>query len=141
MSTMNTKFKVAGVSRKNGQVKVRFACDMLRVKALDKDGQTEINLVELPEEMLKPAIVTFLLTTELMQNPEYRNAIEEANEKYNGTKDSVASPKAPKVTKTAKVAKTTKTAVTATTKAKAKPSLDAIKARAAKKVTTPAATE
>ena len=77
-------FKVAGVSKFNGQVKVRFANDMTRVKVLDKNGHTDINLMDLPKAMEKPAVVKFLQTTELMQNPEYKMAIDEADEKYNG---------------------------------------------------------
>ena len=79
-------FKVAGVSKVKGEVKVRFANDMTRVKVLDKNGHTDINLMELPKAMEKPAVVKFLLTTELMQNAEYKMAIEDADEKYNGTK-------------------------------------------------------
>lgn len=79
-------FKVAGVSKFKGEVKVRFANDMTRVKVLDKNGHTDINLVELPKAMEKGAVVKFLLTSELIQNTEAKMAIEEADEKYNGTK-------------------------------------------------------
>ncbi len=79
-------FKVSGVSKFNGEVKVRFANDMTRVKILAKNGHTDINLLELPNEMDKPEIVKFLLTTELAQTPEYKEAIEDAVEKYNSTK-------------------------------------------------------
>ena len=103
-------FRVAGVSRSNnGQVKVRFANDLSRVKLLVKDGQTDIELMELPNEMDKPAICKFLLTSDLMKNPEYAEAIQTADEKYNPV------PKEPKV-KAEKIAKP-------------KLSLEAIKAR------------
>ena len=108
-------FKVAGVSRSNnGQVKVRFANDLSRVKLLVKDGQTDIELMELPTEMDKPAICKFLLESDLMKNPEYAEAIQTADEKYNPV------PKEPKV-KAEKVAKPKK--------AKPELSLEAIKAR------------
>ena len=41
-------FKVAGISSIKGEVKVRFANDMTRVKVLAKNGHTEIELLELP---------------------------------------------------------------------------------------------
>lgn len=76
-------FKVAGVSRFNDGVKVRFANDLSRVKILVKNGHTDIELIELPEAMDKPAVVKFLLKSELMQNPAFAEAITEADEKYN----------------------------------------------------------
>ena len=110
-------FKVAGVSKFKGEVKVRFANDITRVKILDKNGHTDINLVELPTEMDKPEVVKFLLTTELAQNPEFKAAMDEADEKYSGTK----------VVKTAalktggkKTVKPTKTAAKKTVATKAK---------------------
>ena len=99
-------FKVAGVSRLNGQVKVRFANDMTRVKILAKNGHTDIELRELPEAMDKPAVVNFLKSSDLYANADFQAAIDAADAKYNGT----VSAKGAKV--------------------KAKPSLDAIKARA-----------
>jgi len=100
-------FKVAGVSTLKGDVKVRFANDMTRVKVLAKNGHTDIELLELPKEMDKPAVVTYLKTTALYANPKFAEAIDAADAKYNGAK-------------TVKV-----------TKAKAtKPSMEAIKARA-----------
>jgi hypothetical protein len=80
---------------------------MTRVKVLAKNGHTDIELLELPEAMDKPAVVSYLKTTELYTKPMFAAAIDAADAKYNGVK-------------TVKV-----------TKAKtAKPSLDAIKARA-----------
>lgn len=100
-------FKVAGVSVLKGEAKVRFANDMTRVKVLDKNGHTDVELLELPEAMDKPAVVTYLKTTELYANPKFQAAIDAADAKYNGSK-------------TVKVK---------ATKAE-KPSIEAIKARA-----------
>jgi hypothetical protein len=100
---MDKLFKVGGVSKTKGQYKVRFAGDMTRIKILAKTD-SDINLMELPKAMSKPALVTFLKTTELYANGDYRAAIDAADAKYNGT----VSAKAGKV----------------------KPSLEAIKARA-----------
>lgn len=76
-------FKVAGVSRFNGAIKVRFANDLTRVKMLTKAGNTDIELMELPEAMDKSAVVSFLKTTELYLNSEYKEAIDAADAKYN----------------------------------------------------------
>lgn len=103
-------FKVAGVSALNGQYKVRFANDLTRVKRLIKGGHTDANLLELPQAMDKPAVVTYLKTTEMYtKSPQYQEAIDNADAKYNGTK-------------TVKVKKAAKPAL----------SLDAIAARAKK---------
>jgi len=77
-------FKVAGVSLCKGQMKVRWASDMTRIKVLVKTGHTDINLVELPEAMDKGQAVTFLKTTDLYNKAEYREAIDAADSKYNG---------------------------------------------------------
>ena len=103
---MDKQFKVGGVSKTKGQYKVRFAGDMTRVKILAKTD-SDINLLELPKAMTKADSVTFLKTSELYANAEYRAAIDAADTKYNGS----VSTKATKV----------------------KPSLDAIKARAVAK--------
>jgi len=131
---MDKKFKVGGVSKGKSGYKVRFANDMTRVKILAKT-ETDINLVELPKEMGKPELVTFLKTTELYSNPAYREAIDTADAKYNG---SVAA-KATKVKATKAAVKVAKPAAKAkapakgkTVKAKAdKPTLAGIKAKAA----------
>lgn len=124
-------FKVAGVSKFNGEVKVRFANDITRVKILDKNGHTDINLIELPSEMDKPEVVKYLLTTDMAQNPEYMAAIEEADEKYNGVKvakTKVLKTGTAKAVKVEKVAKAVKAAVIkAATKAKATPKTKAVK--------------
>lgn len=103
---MTKLFKVGGVSKCKSGYKVRFANDMTRVKILAKTD-SDINLIELPQEMDKPALVTYLKTTDLYQNADFKAAIDAADVKYNST----VTAKATKV------------------KA-AKPSLDAIKARA-----------
>ena len=103
---MTKLFKVGGVSKSKSGYKVRFATDMTRVKILAKT-ETDIQLMELPTAMDKPALVAFLKSSELYANPAYREAIDMADVKYNG--------------------------VVKVTKAKAaKPSMEAIKARATK---------
>lgn len=57
-----SKFTVAGISIHKGNVKVRFCSDLvLRVKNLQKQGDTDIQLVELPEPMTKYDACQYLL--------------------------------------------------------------------------------
>ena len=105
-------FKITGVSKLKGSFKVRFANDMTRVKVLVKTGHSDIELLELPTAMSKPEAVTFLKTSALYENSEYRYAIDTADAKYNGSD----------------VVKVSKPNIAS--KTKAKPSLEAIKARA-----------
>lgn len=104
---MDKLFKVGGVSKTKGQYKVRFATDMTRVKILAKTD-SDINLLELPTAMTKPNLVSFLKTTDLYANADYRAAIDTADAKYNNV--GVVKAKGTKVA--------------------SKPSLEAIKARA-----------
>lgn len=103
---MTKLFKVGGVSKSKSGYKVRFATDMTRVKILAKTD-SDVQLIELPNEMDKPALVTYLKTTDLYQNPEYRAAIDAADSKYNEV--ATVKVKAPK---------------------KAAPSMESIKAKA-----------
>ena len=81
----NKTFAVAGVSKTKGQYKVRFANDIARVKILAKTDQ-DIELMTLPNEMTKGEIAQFLLTHELyMANPDWAEAIRNADAKYNGS--------------------------------------------------------
>jgi hypothetical protein len=109
-------YKVGGVSRLNGAVKVRFTHDVLYVKGLTKAGNTDVQLIEAPSLMTKEQMVEWLKTTDLYANAEYREAIDARAEMY-----------APKVAKAPKV-KAVKPAKVVKVKA-TKPSLDAIKAR------------
>jgi len=54
------KFAVAGVSTLEGKTKIRFANDTMRIKILAKNGHTDVELVELPNEMTKAEIVQHL---------------------------------------------------------------------------------
>ena len=86
-------FKIIGVSTFKGVTKVRFANDMVsRVKILNKEGHTDINLRELDTPMSKPDAVAYLKTTELMDNPVFASAINTAYDKYHTVKVSVKKP-------------------------------------------------
>ena len=52
----------AGVSKLNGEFKVRFANDALRVKVLAKNGHKDIDIVELKTPMTKEDAVAFLIS-------------------------------------------------------------------------------
>ena len=74
-------FKVTGVSTLNGKTKVRFANDLVsRVKILNKDGHTDVDLVELPQAMSKADCVKYLKSSALYAK--FSEAIDAADEKY-----------------------------------------------------------
>ena len=105
-------FKVAGVSKQNGEFKARFANDMLRVKVLEKNAHKDIDLMELPSPMTKEAALTYLLSINFDNgNTAVRAALEAGLESRTAT--AVAKPAAKGVMKK-----------------KSTPSLDAIAARA-----------
>jgi len=80
-------FKVTGISTFNGKTKVRYANDIVsRVKMLNKGGHTNIRLAELPNALSKGDCVKHLKqNAELMANPVFAEAINAADEKYNGS--------------------------------------------------------
>ena len=54
------KFSVAGVSTLEGKTKVRFANDTMRIKILAKNGHTNVDLINLPNEMTKAEIAAYM---------------------------------------------------------------------------------
>ena len=78
MATDKT-FSVAGTSRlPNGTVKVRFAKDFVqRIKILSKNGHTDLELIELGEEMTKAQICQMLINHPKFQSEEQQGAISE----------------------------------------------------------------
>jgi hypothetical protein len=108
-----SSYSHAGVSKLDGEFKVRFANDALRTKVLVKNGHTDIDIVELKHPMTKADAVAYLLSINFDNgNKAVRAALEAAQEKRSEKPAKVA--KAPKV----------KVAV------KKGPSMDAIKAKA-----------
>lgn len=56
-------FTVAGISTLNGQIKMRFANDLVaRVKNLQRNDHTDIRLIELPQAMEKTSAAAYLST-------------------------------------------------------------------------------
>lgn len=71
-----SKFTVAGVSTNKGRTKVRFCSDLvLRIKNLQKQGDTDIQLIELPQPMTKVEACQYLLDSG--QFKQYANDIAE----------------------------------------------------------------
>lgn len=75
-------FTVAGISRQNGSLKLRFANDFVtRCKVLARNGHKDINLVELPQAMTKDAAVAYISTLPTFANVEAQAAISEFQSK------------------------------------------------------------
>ena len=124
-----TTYKIAGVSKLNGEFRVRFANDMTRVKVLAKNGHSDIDLIELKEPLTKEAAVAFLLSIDFATrdgktNDDVQNALLAKVDKRTDT---------PKPEKAPKVAKAPKTV-------KAKPTLESIAAKAPAKKSAPKST-
>ena len=123
---MSKTFKFAGVSKRAGSFKARFANDQMRVKVLAKTGSSDIDLIELKEPMSKLDAVAFLLKINFDNgNALVREALESYQSKHTDA------PKTKTVTKAKAAPKA---------KAKSKPSLDAIAARAKAKPAAPKST-
>jgi hypothetical protein len=105
-------FTVAGTSKLDGEYKVRFANDVLRIKVLTKHGHEDITLVELPNAMTKLEAVNFIKTIDEFSGVAAQAAIADYLDR-NDEKPAKAAPKA-KVSKP--VATATKTPVAKTTK-------------------------
>ena len=116
---MSKSFTHAGVSKLDGEFKVRFANDSTRVKVLIKNGHTDIDIVELKNPMSKEDAVAYLLSIDFatrdgVTNKDVQAALVEAQTKRE--------PKA-------KTVKSTKTAKAPKAKA-VKPTIESIKAKA-----------
>ena len=54
-------FSVAGISKLNGEYKVRFANDLMRIKVLAKSGHEDIRLADLEKSVTKLEAAKMLL--------------------------------------------------------------------------------
>ena len=80
-------FTVAGLSRQNGSLKLRFANDFVtRVKVLQRNGHKDIELVELKQAMTKDAAVAYLSTLEVFQGIEAQSVFADYQSKNVKTK-------------------------------------------------------
>jgi len=137
MANTTQTFKVAGITTHGDSTKVRFTDDMVRrIKQFTKGGASRVDLVELPTAMTKVEALTYLKSHADFKSPGDQATI------IDSLTDRAVVVKTPKAAKAPKVAKV-KVAKVVTPKVKtvkapkvavvvAKPSLDAIKARAKK---------
>jgi hypothetical protein len=115
MANSNQTFTVAGITTHNGNAKVRYANDMIRrIKQFTKGGHERVDFIELPNEMTKIEALKYLAAHADFQSPSDQATIADSLE----DKSKEANKGEVKVKA-----------------AKAKPSIDAIKARAKKEVT------
>lgn len=120
-------FTHAGVSRLNGEMKVRFANDQMRIKVLAKNGHKDIDLVELKNPMTKEDAVAYLISIDFAtQNGVTNKDVQAALEAEQG-KRADKPAKAPKAAKAPKVKAT-------------KPTMEGIKAKVAAKKAAPKST-
>ena len=92
---MSNTYNVAGFSSKNGKVSARVANGSAasRTKVLERDGHTNVDLIDLPAPMSKEDAIVFV--SKAMNVPVAAPAVKAA-----------AKPKAPQAPKTFKVTKT-----------------------------------
>ena len=95
-------FTVAGVSTLDGETKVRFANDELRVKVLMKHGHTNPILIALPNAMTKLEVVTYLQGLDEFQGVAAQSAIADYLDAKTPKVKSVATPTATKAKSPAK---------------------------------------
>jgi hypothetical protein len=106
MATSKT-YSVAGVSTHKGVTKVRFANDFVnRIKILQKNEHTDIELLELDSEMTKEDICKMLMDHPKFQNEAAQGAIAEYVTRNVKAETPKAAPKA-KATKAPKTKTTT----------------------------------
>ena len=102
-----TSFTHAGVSKLDGEFKVRFANDAMRTKVLIKNGHTDIDIVELKNPMTKEEALAYLISIDFDNgNTAVRAALESevdkrgntpkaANKERKGNKETKKPKKAP----------------------------------------------
>ena len=120
---MSKSFTHAGVSKQDGQFKVRFANDALRTKVLIKNGHTDIDIIELKHAMTKEDAVAYLMEIDFATTNGVTNADVLAALAAEIDKRSEVPAKEAKVAKAAKAKPTMKAieAKVAAKKAESKP--------------------
>lgn len=106
---MSKSFTHAGVSKLDGEFKVRFANDASRIKVLIKNGHTDIDIVELKNPMTKEEAVAYLLSIDFATRDGVTNEAVQAAllaEVDKRQEKPAKEPKAPKAKKEPKVAPT-----------------------------------
>jgi hypothetical protein len=115
------QFSVIGVSTLNGDTKVRFANDTMRIKILSKNGHTAIQLIELSETMTKVDAVKTI-----KELPEFADInAQDAIMEYLAKNDKTATVVVKQAVKAAVVTKPAKAAAPAKSKSEVQAMLDA----------------
>jgi hypothetical protein len=117
---MSKSFTHAGVSKLDGEFKVRFANDAMRTKVLIKNGHTDIDIIELKHAMSKEDALAYLMSIDFANG----NVLVQAALEAEVTKRSDAPKSANKERKGNKETKKPKKAPTP------KPTLEGIRAKA-----------
>lgn len=99
-------FNIVGVSKLNGEYKVRFATDIMRIKVLAKHGHEDIRLAELDTAVTKYEAVEQLKTLDEFQDVAAQAAIAEYLEEKAPKTPKVKAVKAPKAVAAKAPAKT-----------------------------------
>lgn len=74
-----TLYSYAGVSRRQGRMRPRWANDQARIKTLIRTGHTDIDLIPLPKAMTRTEALTWLISIDFDNgNPEVREALAHA---------------------------------------------------------------
>lgn len=101
-------FNVCGISKLNGEYKVRFANDVLRIKVLAKHGHEDIRLCELDEPMTKLDAVKAIAKMDEFQDVQAQAAIADYLDAKTPKTKAVATPTATKAKAPAKAPKAAK---------------------------------
>ena len=89
-------FNVVGISKKDGEYKLRFANDIMRIKVLAKGGHEDIRLVELDQATDKMSAAKQLQGMDEFQDVAAQATIAEYIERNSPKVKAVASPTATK---------------------------------------------
>ena len=90
----NKTFTVAGVSKLNGDYKVRFANDIMRIKNLAKSGHEDIRLADLESAMTKLEAVKTIASMDEFQDAAAQSVIAEYLEENTPKAKAAPAPKA-----------------------------------------------
>jgi hypothetical protein len=86
-------FTVCGTSKLDGEMKVRFANDTMRIKVLAKHGHEDITLVELPTAMTKVDAAKFIQSVDEFAGAAEQSAIADYLDRKDEKPAKVAAPK------------------------------------------------
>ena len=87
-------FTVAGISKLNGEYKVRFANDIMRIKVLAKSGHEDIRLADLEASLTKMDAAKVILGLEDFQDALSQSTITEYIEENTPKSKAAPAPKA-----------------------------------------------